>query len=114
MSYKIFRPPGDTDRKESLLGDWNSEYNDFSKTVALDGLEAFIGKLPANERIAKEENFPKVSKDMKAFKRLSDYDKFNLRLLYCSELKAGMDRYEVMRVLSTAEQCWAFDKAADM
>ncbi len=97
----------------ALLGNWNKEYDSFSKLEDLDGREqgrvwegtgsdAHISYF----HLAKEEEFPKINKDLRSYMSFSDYDKMMAKLLYCPAVKAGMKKEQVRDVLAKTDMCF--------
>ncbi|MFH1157554.1 MAG: hypothetical protein V1721_01525 [Pseudomonadota bacterium] len=87
----------------TLLGNWNKEYDRFSKLQDLDGKkEAF------SEGWYIHTEFPEIGKDLRPYMAFSDYDKMMVRLLYCPEIRAGMKKDQVRKVLSENGKCFIF------
>lgn len=109
--------------KNALLGRWNTAHDAHSKRLVLDGAKEVKtdmqfyreaetaereGKLDkAAEIRGKLTEFPHDLTDEKNLPPLfiSDWDVTLLRILYCPDLKAGMSRAEVMRILPTSNAC---------
>ena len=53
-----------------------------------------------------EKRAPLDEHQMATFSEITPYDKFMLQLLYCPDIKSGMNREEVREKLSTAESCF--------
>ncbi len=97
----------------AMLGNWNKEYDSFSKLEDFDDREEALRLVPdpdhfvPDDDIPKEAEFPKIDKDLQAFMSFSDYDKMMAKLLYCPAVKAGMKKEQVRDVLVKTDACFS-------
>lgn len=111
---------------ESLVGKWNRVFEPVSGRQVLDGEDA-VTLLPNIDPVRSD--FPGVEKAnkyvtailqknkarfrlaeqnadfFKKYHRFSEYDKAMLKLLYCRDMKAGLDKQQAAFVLATSETC---------
>ena len=105
----------------SALRAWNKAYDahvsiDFMYGEEQNNLEILLLKSASAEEaddiLAKwkkkqeDEKFLAKMKDVKLPELLSDYDRQMLKLLYCSEISAGQDAYQVIHTLYNSGACF--------
>lgn len=91
--------------QDSLLGNWNREYDAFSKIAAFD--RDVQEKIENFESFKPLENldFKHLEKDYSAYEDFSQYELRLLKMLYCPGIESGMDKYQVIRTLFLNANC---------
>jgi len=91
--------------QDSLSGRWNREYDQSSKNLAsepsfLENIENFDSLSPL-----REVDFKLLGTAFLGYQSFTQYDLQMLKLLYCPDIKPGMDKYQVIYVLSRNSSC---------
>lgn len=88
----------------SLVGPWNSNHNAHSWLIGERLDFTAVARRHKDVPPKTRKNFPEHLTDKNTlFQTFTDYDAFVISLLYCPEIKSGMDRIEVKDVLQKSE-----------
>lgn len=94
--------------KEKLVSDWNS-FNEASSELLSDHSERSTWSSPLTQEQRKEfENFYQQDSSPKNFKlpEISEYEKLMMSILYCPEIKPGMNKASVIEELIKQDTCF--------
>lgn len=85
--------------KGGVLGAWNDINAKYSKVPFMDGNEAAVFYERKMQETGKKPEFT-IPENIKTFHEFSAYDEYMIALLYCKEVRSGMDKAGLVRVLA--------------
>lgn len=101
----------------AMIGHWNSRYNEVSKLDDLDGREEalYMEDVALGDKTIRRVNhfylpqpkdFPVLYDELSEHQKLSDYDRYMIKLHYCDAVQSGMNRQETVEALIEERECF--------
>jgi hypothetical protein len=90
---------------DAFLRHWNVAEDSVSKLLSQDGEAALSRTASPQPVIWGNEGLPEELTKAVSTKTITDFDAKMLALLYCKELKPGMDRLTVVVTLLNSQEC---------